>query len=54
MDNYELGAVGGMIGMENRSTQREPAPMLFLSTNIPTHMSLPGLESGPPLWEASD
>jgi hypothetical protein len=27
MDGDECGAVGGMIGRQNRSTLREPAPM---------------------------
>jgi hypothetical protein len=35
MDDDERGAVGGMLGSENRSTQRKPAPIAPLSTTNP-------------------
>jgi hypothetical protein len=38
---------------ENRSTGRNPAPVPLFELQIP-HMTWPGLEPGPPRWEASD
>jgi hypothetical protein len=49
--DYDDGEIGEMIGRGNRSTRRKPAPVP-LCPHKP-HM-LPGCESGPPQWEASD
>jgi hypothetical protein len=52
MIDDECGAVGGLrIGRGNRSTRRKPAPSATLSTTNPTWPD-PGLERGPPQWEA--
>jgi hypothetical protein len=40
------------IGRGNRSTRRKPAPELLYPPQIP--LARPGLEPGPPRWEASD
>jgi hypothetical protein len=48
-DDVEIGGI--MIGKGNRSTRRKPAPCRFVHHK--SHM-LPGRETGPPLWEASD
>jgi hypothetical protein len=46
-------AIGGMkIGRGNRSTRRKPAPAPLCPPQIP--LAIPGLESRPPRWEASD
>jgi hypothetical protein len=53
IDDGDCGAIGGMnIGRRNRSTRRNPAPEPL--SQIQTHMTRPGLEPGPPRWEASD
>jgi hypothetical protein len=46
--------VGGMnsFGRGNRSTRRKPAPTPLCPPPIP--LVRPGLEPGPPRWEASD
>jgi hypothetical protein len=47
------GVLGGMmIGRGNRSTRRKPAPVPLCPPETPH--PLPGRESGPPRWEASD
>jgi hypothetical protein len=47
------GEFGGMkIGGGNRSTRRKPAPTPICPLQIP--LARPGLELGPPRWEASD
>jgi hypothetical protein len=48
--DYDEEEIGGMIGRGNRSTQRKPAPVLFVHHK--PHM-LPVSEPGPPRWEAS-
>jgi hypothetical protein len=40
------------IGRENRSTRRKPAPAPLFPPQAP--LARPGLEPGPPRWEASD
>jgi hypothetical protein len=45
------GEIGGMIGRENRSTRRNLPQCRFVYHK--PHM-LPGRETGPPRWEASD
>jgi hypothetical protein len=49
--NYVDGEIGGKIGRGNRSTRRNLPQFRFVRHK--PHM-LPGRESGPPLWEASD
>jgi hypothetical protein len=47
------GEFGGMkIGRGNRSTRRKPAPAPLCPPQI--LLARPGLEPGPPRWEASD
>jgi hypothetical protein len=49
----EDGEFGGMkIGRGNRSTRRKPAQGHFVDHK--SHLTRPGLEPGPPRWEASD
>jgi hypothetical protein len=49
----ESRAISGMrIGKRNRSTRRNPAPVPLV--HHISHMIWPGLELGPPRWEASD
>jgi hypothetical protein len=43
---------GMMIGRGNRITRRKPTPAPFCPPQIP--LGRPGLEPGPPQWEASD
>jgi hypothetical protein len=51
--DYDGGEIGRiMIGKGNRSTRRKPAPVSLCSPETPD--ALPGLEPGPPRWEASD
>jgi hypothetical protein len=51
--DYDDGEIGEMMtGKGNRSTQRKPAPVLLCPPQTPH--ALPGRESGPPRWEASD
>jgi hypothetical protein len=51
--DYDDGEFGGMkIGRGHRSTRRKPAPALLCPPQIP--LARPGLELGPPRWEASD
>jgi hypothetical protein len=53
MDDGDYVAIGGMkIGRGNRSTQRKSAPAPLCPSQIPNYH--PGLEPGPPRWEASD
>jgi hypothetical protein len=47
IDDGDCGAIGG-----NRSTRRKPAQRHFVHHK--SHMTRPGLEPGPPQWEASD
>jgi hypothetical protein len=49
-DDGEFGGI--KIGKGNRSTRRKPAPTPF--AHHKSHLTRPGLEPGPPLWEASD
>jgi hypothetical protein len=35
MDDDEYGAIGGMLGKENRSTQRKPVPVSVCPPQIP-------------------
>jgi hypothetical protein len=50
---YDGGEFGGMmIGIGNRSTRRNPAPVTFYPPQTPH--ALPGREPGPLRWEASD
>jgi hypothetical protein len=44
-DDDECGAIGGMFGKGNRNTVTKPAPVKLCP---------PGLEHGPPRWEADD
>jgi hypothetical protein len=51
MIDGECGAVGGMrIGRENRSSQRQPAPVSLCPPQIPHDLTW--LEHGSPWWEA--
>jgi hypothetical protein len=51
IDDGDCGAIGGMkIGRGNRSTWRKPAQFHFV--HYKSHMTRPGLEPGPPRWEA--
>jgi hypothetical protein len=51
--DYDDGEIGGMkIGRGNRSTRRKPAPAHFVHHRC--HLTRPGIEPGPPRWEASD
>jgi hypothetical protein len=53
LGDYDYGEIGGiMIGKENRSTQRKPAPVPLCPPQ--TLHSLPRREPGLPQWEASD
>jgi hypothetical protein len=53
IDKGDCGATGGTkIGKGNRSTRRKRAPAPFCPLQIP--LARPGLEPGPPRWEASD
>jgi hypothetical protein len=45
MDDDECGAIGEMLGRGNRNTVTKPAPVPLCP---------PGLEHGPPRWEAYD
>jgi hypothetical protein len=49
-DDGEFGGI--KIGRGNLSTRRKPAPAPLRSPQIP--LGSPGLEPGPPRWEASD
>jgi hypothetical protein len=50
--DYEDGEFGGlMIGKENRSTWRRPAPVPLCPPQIPHDLT--GREPGPPRWKAS-
>jgi hypothetical protein len=54
VDDGDCAAIGGIkidIG-ETRSTRRKPAQRHLVIHK--SHMTKPGLERGPPLWEASD
>jgi hypothetical protein len=47
------GEFGGMkIDRGNRSTRRKPAPAPLCPPQIP--LARPGIEPGPPRWEAND
>jgi hypothetical protein len=48
--DYDDGEIGGMIGRDNRSTRRKPAPVPLFPHK--PHMLL-GCEPGSPRWEAS-
>jgi hypothetical protein len=50
MNDDECGAICGMLGMEIRSIRRKPTPVPLFPSQI-SH-TWPGLEPGPPLWEA--
>jgi hypothetical protein len=51
--DYDDGEIGGMmIGRGNRSTQRKPAPVPLCPPQTPH--AVPGHESGPLQWEASN
>jgi hypothetical protein len=51
--DYEDGEFGGMmIGKENQSTRRKPAPVPFCPPQIPHDLT--GREPRPPRWVASD
>jgi hypothetical protein len=53
LGDYDDGEIGGMmIGKGNRSTRRKPAPVPFCPPQTPH--ALPGRETWPPRWEASD
>jgi hypothetical protein len=53
IDEGDYGEIGGMkSGRGNRSTRRKPAPAPLCPPQ--SHMTRPGLEPGPPRWEASD
>jgi hypothetical protein len=47
---YVDGEIDGMIGRRNRSTRRKPAAVPLCP---PQTLMLPGLEPGPPRWEAT-
>jgi hypothetical protein len=48
------GEFGGMkIGRGNRSIRRKPTPEPLCPPQIPLDQT-PGIEPGPPRWEASD
>jgi hypothetical protein len=50
--DYKGGEFDGMmIGKENRSTRRKPAPMPLCPSQIPHELI--GREHGPPRWEGS-
>jgi hypothetical protein len=52
IDDGDCGAIGRMrISRVNRSTRRKPAPG---PVHHKSRMTRPGLEPGPPGWEASD
>jgi hypothetical protein len=54
MTDGDCGAIGGMkIGRGNRSTRKKTTQAPFRPPQIP-HDQTPGLEPGPPPWEASD
>jgi hypothetical protein len=50
-DDDEVGGVNGF-DREHRSTRRKPAPTPLCQPQIP--LVRPGLEPGPPRWEASN
>jgi hypothetical protein len=53
MIDDDYGAVGGMrIGRGNQSNRRKPTQCHFVHHK--SHMTWPGIEPGPPRWEASD
>jgi hypothetical protein len=53
IDDGDCGAIGGMeIGKGNRNCRRQPAPAPFIDNKF--HMTSPGLELGPPRWEATN
>jgi hypothetical protein len=49
--DYDGGEIDGMIGRGNRNTRRKPAPVPLCHHK--PHL-LPGRETGPPQWEASN
>jgi hypothetical protein len=52
VDDGDCGAIGGMmIDRGNRSTRRKFAPASLVHHK--SHVTRPGLEPGPPLWEGS-
>jgi hypothetical protein len=54
IDDDDRGTTGGMrIGNGNRSTPRKPAPVPLYPPQIPLDQT-PGIEPGPPQWEARD
>jgi hypothetical protein len=52
MDDDKRGAFGEIIDGRNLSTRRKPTPVPLVHHK--SHMTWPGLELGPPLWEAGD
>jgi hypothetical protein len=51
-DDYDNGIICEIVGRGNRSIRRKPTPNAAVSTTK-SHI-LPGRESRPPRWEASD
>jgi hypothetical protein len=55
IDDDDCEAIGGIkIDKGNRSTRRKPAPVPLCPPQIKSHMTWPGIEPGPPRWEAGD
>jgi hypothetical protein len=54
IDDGDCGAIGGMkIGRGNRNIRKKNLPQRHF-VHYKSHMTSPGLEPGPPRWEASD
>jgi hypothetical protein len=49
--NYDDREIGGVIGRENLSTRRKPAPVPLCPPQTPHAAEL---EPGPPRWKAGD
>jgi hypothetical protein len=53
IDDGDCRTIGGMqIGKKNQSTRRKTAQCHFVHHK--SHLTRPGLERGPPRWEAND